>query len=172
MATVAVVVASGFEQAEMAVLCRTLAEAGHVTRVVSPKKQSVRAWDNARWDGDVPVDVAAVDARAGDFDALVVPGGLISADTLRSDAHVIRLFRDAAAAGKPVAVSGHAPWVLVETGLANGRSVTSHPAIRTDLTNSGATWMDQPVVEAGNVLSGRHGHDVAELAAAVVRQLA
>ncbi|MEW5728084.1 MAG: DJ-1/PfpI family protein [Pseudomonadota bacterium] len=171
MATVAVVVASGFEQGEMAVLCRTLAEAGHVTRVVSPKKHAVRAWDNTRWNGDVPVDVAAVDARADDYDALVLPGGLISADTLRADGHVVRLLTAAAAAGKPVAASGHAAWVLVEAGLLNGREATSHPAIRTDVVNAGASWLDRPVAAAGTILTGRHRDDAAELAAAVARLL-
>lgn len=171
MATVAVVVASGFEQAEMAAVCKTLAEAGHTVRIVSAKKHAVRAWDNTRWNGDVPVDVAAVDAKAADYAALVLPGGLISADTLRSDQHVVDLVKDVAATGKPVAALGHAPWVLIEAGLLKGRTATSHPAIRTDLANAGAKWMDRAVVEDGAIVTGRHGHDVGEFAAAVARQL-
>lgn len=172
MATVAVVVASGFEQSELTVLCRTLAEAGHAVRIVSPKKHAVRAWDNTRWNGDIPVDVAAVDAQPADYDAVVIPGGLIGADTLRADEQVIRLVRDTAAAGKPVAALGHAPWVLIEAGLVGGRQATSHPAIRSDLANAGATWVDRAVAEAGGLVTGRHGHDVGEFAAAVARALA
>ena len=160
MANVGLVVASGFEQGEMTAICKELAQAGHAVKVVSTKKHAARSWDNTRWNGDVPVDVAAVDAEAQDFDALVLPGGILSADTLRSDEFIIRLVRDAAAQGKTVAAIGHAPWVLIEAGLAQGRGVTSHPAIRTDLANAGGQWRDEPFVIDGKVVTGRHSHDV------------
>ncbi|MBC7906749.1 MAG: DJ-1/PfpI family protein [Rhodospirillaceae bacterium] len=168
MANVAVVVASGFEQGEMTILCKVLAQAGHRVVVVSPKKHSVRAWDNTHWNGDIPVDVAAIDAEAQDFAALVLPGGLIGADTLRADDFIIGLVRDAATQGKPVAALGHAVWVLIEAGLAKGRLMTSAPAIRSDAVHAGADWQDAAAVEDGKVVTGRHGHDVNSFADLVV----
>jgi protease I len=169
MANVAMVVASGFEQGEMTILCRALSEDGHRLVVVSPKKHSVRSWDNTHWNGDIPVDVAAIDAEAQDFAALVLPGGLIGADTLRADEFIIRLVRDAATQGKPVAALGHAVWVLIEAGLAKGRAMTSAPAIRSDVVNAGATWQDSAAVEDGKVVTGRHGHDVVSFAELVCK---
>ncbi|HTH18279.1 MAG TPA: DJ-1/PfpI family protein [Magnetospirillum sp.] len=161
MARVAVAVASGFEQSEMTMICRTLAESGHRAVVVSPKKHSVRAWDNTHWGGDLPVDVPAIDAEAQDFAAIVLPGGVLSADTLRADEAIVRLVRDAAVQGKPVAALGHAVWVLVEAGLARGRAMTGAPSVESDLINAGANWSDLPAVEDGKVITGHHGHDTA-----------
>lgn len=160
MARVAVVIANGFEQAEMAAISRTLAHAGHNVQVVSPKKHAVRGWDNTHWGGDLPVDVAAIDAEAQDFAAVVLPGGVLSADTLRADRDIVRLVRDAAVQGKPVAALGHAAWVLVEAGLAKGRHLTGAPSLHSDLVNAGAEWEDQPAAEDGKVITGQHGHDV------------
>ncbi|MGE5548783.1 MAG: DJ-1/PfpI family protein [Solirubrobacterales bacterium] len=171
MAKVAVVVASGFEQTEMTAICKGLADAGHTVQVVSTKKHAARSWDNTRWNGDVPVDMAAIDAEAQDFDALVFPGGLIAADTLRSDDAVVRLVRDATAQGRPVAALGHAVWVLAEAGAIKGRAATSHPAIRTDVVNAGAQWRDQGAVADGTLITGRHGHDVGEFVAVVAGAL-
>ncbi|HSV29867.1 MAG TPA: DJ-1/PfpI family protein, partial [Candidatus Omnitrophota bacterium] len=159
------------EQADMTAICKELAQAGHSVRVVSPKKQAARSWDNTRWNGDMPVDVAAVEAEARDFDALVLPGGLLSADTLRSDDFIIRLARDAAAQGKPVAALGHAPWVLVEAGLVKGRAVTSHPAIRTDLANAGGQWRDEAFVADDGVITGRHSHDAVAFVSGLLQAL-
>ncbi|MBI5165231.1 MAG: DJ-1/PfpI family protein [Magnetospirillum sp.] len=167
-AVVGLVVASGFEQTEMTGLCRFLSEAGHHVRIVSPKKQMVRSWDNVRWNGDLPVDVAAVDAVAADFAALVVPGGLISADTLRADQAVVALVGAVASLARPVAATGHAPWVLVEAGLVSGRRVTAHPAIRSDLVNAGGLWIDDGAVRDGGVITGRHTHDLPAFAALVL----
>lgn len=161
MATIAVVVASGFEQSDMTAICRGLADAGHRVVVVSPKKHAVRAWDNTHWGGDIPVDFAAIDAEAQDFAALVLPGGLIGADTLRADEAIVRLVRDAATQGKPVAAMGHAVWVLIEAELAKGRALTAHPAIASDARNAGANLKEAPVMEDGKVITGRHSHDVA-----------
>lgn len=169
MATVAVVLASGFEQAELTGICSGLKQVGHRCIIVSTKKHDARSWDNTRWNGDVPVDVAAIDARAEDYAAMVMPGGLISADTLRSDSFVVRLVADAARAGKPVAAMGHAAWVLIEAGLVDGRRVTAHPAIRTDLANAGGVWTDRPVVEDGGIITGRHTHDLATFVETVGR---
>lgn len=160
MARIAVVVASGFEQANLDAILGAVSRAGHAATLVSPKKHAVRGWDNTHWGADLPVDMAAIDAEAQDYAAMVLPGGVLSADTLRADSDIIRLVRDAAIQGKPVAALGHAAWVLVEAGLAKGRHLTGAPSLRSDLVNAGAQWTDSPAAEDGNVITARHGHDV------------
>ncbi|MCR6631303.1 MAG: DJ-1/PfpI family protein [Magnetospirillum sp.] len=160
MAQVAVVIASGFEQAEMTAICAGLAAAGHRLSVVSPKKHAARGWDNTHWGADLPVDVAAIDAEAQDYAAVVMPGGVLSADTLRADEAIVRLVRDTAVQGKPVAALGHAVWVLIEAGLAKQRRMTGAPSVKSDLIHAGADWADVPAVEDGKVITGHHGHDV------------
>ncbi|MGE5477784.1 MAG: DJ-1/PfpI family protein [Bacteroidales bacterium] len=159
MARVALVIASGFEQAGTESIRRTLAQAGHHVAVVSPKKHAARGWDNTHWGADLAVDVAAIDAEAQDFAAIVLPGGLLSADTLRADTDIVRLVRDTAVQGKPVAALGHAVWVLVESGLARGHRMTGAPSIHSDLIHAGANWTDAPATEDGKVITARHGHD-------------
>lgn len=171
MVQVAILAASGFEQAEMTIIYKALAEAGHRAVLVSPKKHDARAWDNTRWAGDIPVDVAVIDARAEDYDAMILPGGLLSADTLRADRAAVDLVRLAALRGLPVAALGHSAWVLVEAGLAKGRAMTGHPSIRTDLANAGADWAEDPVVVDGSVVTARNTHDAEAFMQAVLRQL-
>ncbi|MGE5514633.1 MAG: DJ-1/PfpI family protein [Bacteroidota bacterium] len=160
MARIAVVVASGFEQAEMTAIVDGVARAGHTVTLVSPKKHAARGWDNTHWGADLSVEAAAIDAEAQDYAAIVLPGGVLSADTLRADSDVVRLVRDAAVQGKPVAALGHAVWVLVEAGLAKDRRLTGAPSLRSDLVNAGAQWSDSPATEDGKVITGQHAHDV------------
>lgn len=171
MATVGVLIASGFEQADMTAICTALAEAGHDIRVISTKKHDARAWDNTRWNGALPVDAAVTEANLDGLAAIVIPGGLIAADTLRSDEAVIRLVTEAIRRGMPTAAMGHAGWVLLETGLVSGRIVTSHPAIRTDLINAGADWRNEAAVVHRGLVTGRHGHDCPAFIQAVVAAL-
>lgn len=171
MARVAVVIANGFEQAEMTAISRILAQSGHHVQVVSPKKHAVRGWDNTHWGADLPVDVAAIDAEAQDFAAVVIPGGVLSADTLRADHDIVRLARDAAVQGKPVAALGHAAWVLVEAGLAKDRRLTGAPSLRSDVVNAGAEWTELPASEDGKVITGQHGHDTEAFAGLVLAAL-
>ena len=124
-----------------------LREAGAQVIVAAPEAGSVATLQRDREPGaDVPVDTVYDTVKAKDVDALVLPGGTLNADTLRADETAQFLVRSVAAAGKPVAEICHAPWLLVETGLANGRTLTSVPTIRTDLVNAGGEWTDQEVV--------------------------
>jgi protease I len=166
--TIAVMVASGFEQVELIVARQALEEEGAKVVVVSPKKEEVRGWRNVGWGDSFPVDVAVLDAKPQDFDAIMIPGGLISADTLRSDHHAVRLVREAHDARIPVAALGHAPWVLAEAGVLKGRKVTSINAIKTDLINAGASWLDDAVVIDRCVVTGRNHHDLPDFCAGVL----
>lgn len=171
MKAVAVLVASGFEQVELTTICTRLAEAGHRVVVVSTKKHDVRSWNNTRWSGDIPVDLHVTDADPHALEAVVVPGGLLSADTLRADGFAVELVRAVAARGGVIATMGHGAWMLAESGLAKGRAVTGHPAVRTDLVNAGGNWTDAPVAADGKVVSGRNTHDSGAFMAAVLRLL-
>ncbi|MBF0305702.1 MAG: DJ-1/PfpI family protein [Alphaproteobacteria bacterium] len=168
---VAILVASGFELAEFEAMREILEQAGIAVPVVSAKKHEVRGWDNTDWADSVPVEVAVLDASPADWDAVMIPGGLIAADTLRADQHAVRLVRDALDHGIPVAAIGHAPWVLSEAGALRGRRVTSHPAIRTDLENAGAHWLDEAAVVDGGVITGRHRHDLPDLLARLMHAI-
>ncbi|ATG50595.1 protease [Brachybacterium vulturis] len=137
----------GTETDEIRIPLATLREAGAKLTVVAPETGVVTTLERDRERGpEVPVDAAHDTVKAADFDALVLPGGTLNADALRGDETAQFLTRAFAADGKPVAAICHAPWLLVETGLADGRELTSVPTIRTDLINAGGRWVDEEVV--------------------------
>jgi protease I len=112
-------------------------------------------------------DITVEDARAEDFDALILPGGLGSPDRLRSEARVVALIRDFDSVAKPIASICHGPWLLVEADILRGRRATSWPSIRTDLVNAGASWIDEPAVTDGHVVTSRKPGDVRDFTAAL-----
>lgn len=171
MRRIAIVVASGFEEAELAGLREALSGSGIVAELVAAKKHEVRGWRNTEWGGSVAVDRALVDARAEDYGAVIIPGGLIAANTLRADAHAVTLVRDALAQGKPVAALGHAPWILIEAEAVAGRAVTSILAIRRDLENAGGRWLDEAVVADRGLITGRNHHDLPDFTAGILEVL-
>ncbi len=120
----------------------------------------------------VTVDLPLAEADAGRFDALVLPGGVINPDTLRTDEAALDFIRSVADAGKPVAAICHGPWLLINSGLAKGREVTSWPSLQQDLTNAGARWRDAEVVVDGNLITSRKPDDIPAFSEAVVKALA
>lgn len=168
---IGLLVASGFDEMELTVARQAFEEEGAETRVVSPKKHEVRGWRNTDWGASFAVDVAVIDANPKDFDGLMVPGGLISADTLRSDPHAVALVREALKQNVPVAALGHAPWLLIEAGAVRGRAVTSMNALKTDLQNAGALWRDEPIVADRGIVTGRHHHDLPDFVAGMLESI-
>ena len=158
--TVAILADNGFEQVELLEPRRALEEAGAETLVVSPQRERVRGWDFTEWGQDVPVDVALDRAKAGEFDALLLPGGVMNPDRLRMQPAAMAFVRHFVETGKPVAVICHGPWTLIEAGVASGRRITSWPSLKTDLRNAGANWVDQEVVVDGNLVSSRKPDDI------------
>jgi protease I len=158
--TVAILVANGFEQVELVEPRKALAQAGAETRVVSPKDGRVRGWNFTDWGDEVSVDVALNRAQPHDFDALLLPGGVMNPDTLRMQAEAVAFVRAFFDAGKPVAVICHGPWTVIEAGVARGRRIASWPSLKTDLRNAGAEWVDQEVVVDGNLVSSRKPDDI------------
>ena len=145
-ARVAVLATDGFEQSELIEPRDALAEAGATVTVVSPASGSIKGWDQNDWGKSVEVDTALGDADAADFDALVLPGGQMNPDVLRANADAVGFVKAFAEAGKPVAAICHAPWLVIEAGLARDRHMTSYTSIRTDLENAGAQVRDESAV--------------------------
>jgi len=157
---VAILIADGFEQVEMVKPRAALDQSGAQTSTVSPMDGHVRAWNFTNWGDEFPVDVALDRARPNDFDALLLPGGVMNPDTLRMLPRAVAFVKAFFDAGKPVAVICHGPWTVIEAGAARGRQIASWPSLKTDLRNAGAEWMDQEVVVDGNLVSSRKPDDI------------
>jgi protease I len=157
---VAILVADGFEQVEMAEPRKALDEAGAKTFLVSPEKSQVRGWNRDEKGDAFPVDVPLSGAKPVEFDALLVPGGVRSPDALRADNKAVLFVHAFDIAKKPIAAICHGPWMLVETGIARGRKLTSWPSLRTDITNAGGEWVDRAAVTDGLVVTSRKPDDI------------
>jgi protease I len=157
---VAILVAEGFEQVELTDPKKALDDAGAETRIVSPAKGEVQGWKHFDKADKFKVDVALEQADAADFDALLLPGGVANPDELRMLPKVVQFVREFFDAGKPVAAICHGPWTLIEAGAAKGRTMTSWPSLKTDLTNAGAKWVDQEVVIDNGLVSSRKPADI------------
>jgi protease I len=157
---VAILADEGFEQVELVEPRKAFDQAGAKTSVVSPKPQRVRGWNFTDWGEEVKVDVPLDRASADDFDALHLPGGVMNPDSLRMNPKAVAFVKAFFDAGKPVSVICHGPWTIIEAGAARGRRMTSWPSLKTDLRNAGANWVDEQVVEDGNLVSSRKPDDI------------
>src|SRR5271166_4876872 len=157
---VAILATDGFEEVELTEPRRALDEAGADTAVVSPKEDEIRSWRFTDWGDTVPVDMPLDQTRAQDFDALLLPGGVINPDELRMHPKAVEFVRAFFDAGKPVAAICHGPWTIIEAGCADGRNMTSWPSLHTDLRNAGANWTDRETVRDGNMLTSRKPDDI------------
>lgn len=157
---IALLATNGFEQVELTEPRRALDEAGAVTHLVSPESDTIKGWDHDDWGDTFTVDASLDDARADDYDALVLPGGVMNPDKLRADDQAVAFVRAFFDAGKPVAAICHGPWTLVEAGVAEGRRMTSYHSIRTDLKNAGADWTDAETVVDDGLLTSRNPDDL------------
>jgi protease I len=169
---VAILVAEGFEQVELTEPKKALDEAGAETRIVSPAKDQVQGWKHFDKADKFKVDVPLEQADAGDFDALLLPGGVANPDQLRTLPAAVQFVRKFFDAGKPVASICHGPWTLIEAGAAKGRTVTSWPSLKTDLTNAGAKWVDQEVVTDKGLVTSRKPADIPAFNRNMVEQFA
>jgi protease I len=152
--TVAALVTDGFEELELTSPRSALEDAGATVHVVSPKAQ-VKGWNHTEWGNTVACDVGLASADGHQYDALLLPGGVMSPDKLRMDPVAVRFVRHFVEAGKPIAAICHGPWTLIEAGATRGRRMTSYPSLRTDLLNAGADWVDQDVVVDRGLVTSR-----------------
>lgn len=171
-AKVALLVTQGFEQVELTEPRERLRQAGAEPRIVSLKKDSVRAWNHSEWGDSFPVDDPIDGADPARFDALVLPGGVMNPDYLRLDHRAVDFARHFMEASKPVAAICHGPWLLIEAGVVRGRRLTSYPSLKTDLVNAGAHWTDEPVVVDGNLVTSRRPDDLEQFCHEMLRLFA
>lgn len=172
MANVLIMASDGFEQSELLVPRDRLVAAGHRVEIAAPRQGEIRAWDKDDWGCRVTAGQAIGDVVVEEWDALVLPGGVINPDNLRQNPKAVALVQRFVDAGKPVAAICHAPWLLIEAGLVRGRRMTGYASIRTDLRNAGAEVVDAPVVEDRGVITSRNPGDLEPFSRAVLEALA
>lgn len=169
---IAILATDGFEQSELTEPQRLLAEAGAQVTVIAPEgKSEIKGWDHTDWGRAVRVDRPLSQAKIDDYDALVLPGGVLNPDKLRTDEAAVRFVKDFAATGKPLAAICHGPIMLIEAGVAKGKSLTSWPSVRTDLQNAGATWRDEAAVVDGPLVTSRKPDDIPQFVDALTRMM-
>ena len=169
---VAILVADGFEQVEMTKPRAALNEEGAETKIVSPAKKQVQGMNHADKGDKFDVDVPLEEADAGNFDALLIPGGLMNPDELRANVDALEFVRHFFREGKPVAVICHAPWVLIDAGVVRGRNVTSWERIQTDVRNAGGNWVDEEVVVDNGLVTSRSPKDLPAFCKKMVEEIA
>lgn len=169
---VAILATDGFEQAELFEPKRALDEAGAQTTIVSLKSGEIKGWDKDDWGDTIAVDLTVDQANASDFDALVLPGGVMNPDNLRMNDAAVSFARDFFVAGKPVAAICHGPWLLVEAKVLRNRQVTSWPSLKTDIENAGGIWTDQEVVVDQGLVTSRKPADIPAFNLKVVEEIA
>lgn len=169
--TIAFLATDGFEQAELLDPRKALDEAGATTIVIAPKSGEIKGWDMKDWGQTVKVDRVLADSNPNDYDALVLPGGVINPDHLRMDPQAVNFVRQFVATGKTVAAICHGPWTLIEAGAVKGKTVTSWPSLKTDLKNAGANWVDQEVAVDGQIITSRKPDDIPAFSKAIIESV-
>ena len=168
MKRILIIATDGFEQSELVEPKANLDDAGAETIIASLDTGDIQGWKDKDWGDTVPVDITVDEVSASDYDALLLPGGQMNPDILRMNDKVISLVKDFNNAGKPIAAICHAPWLLAEAGIINGKVVTGWPSIRTDLRNAGADVVDQEVAVDGNLITSRNPDDIPAFSNALI----
>ncbi len=169
---VAILATDGFEESELMKPLAALEEAGATTTIVSLKAGSIKGWSGEGFGKAIPVDQMIDDADEKAFDALMLPGGVINPDTLRTNEAAVKFVRSFFDAGKPVAAICHAPQLLIEADVVKGRRLTSYASIRTDLINAGADWVDESVVVDQGLVTSRNPDDIPDFIRKMVEEIA
>ncbi len=157
---VAILAADGFEQSELETPLKELKDAGANVEIISLKKGKIKGWKDNNWGEEINVDKALDEVKSDDYDALVLPGGALNPDTLRADEDAVNFAADFLEDGKPLAAICHGPWTLIESGLLQGRKMTSYKSIRSDLINAGVVWLDEEVVVDNGLITSRSPKDL------------
>jgi protease I len=160
------------EQVELTDPWRAVREAGGEAELVSLEEGQIQGFNHYDKGDIFKVDKTVEEARAEDYDALVIPGGVGNPDTMRTDENAVQLVRDFFAQNKPVGVICHGPWMLVESGVVRGRKVTSWPSLQTDIRNAGGEWVDEQVVVDNGLVTSRKPDDLPAFTAKIVEEFA
>jgi len=170
--TVAILTENGFEEVELTSPKHALEEAGATVHIISPQKEKVKGWNHDHWSIELPVDKTVSDARANDYDALMLPGGVLNPDQLRINKDAVEFAKDFLETGKPVAAICHGQQLLIETGLLEGRDMTSYPSVQTDLKNAGANWHDREVIVDNGLVTSRSPKDLEAFNKKMIEEIA
>lgn len=162
-----IVASDGFEHSELYEPYDQLREAGAVVEIAAPESGTLRSWQDGDWADEVEADLSIAEADPADYDALILPGGVVSADRLRLDEDLLDLVRAFAYAAKPIAAIGHAVWLLIDTGLTEGLTLVGHEAVLNDLRNAGATVPDRAVAQDRGIVTARQRDDVHDFIEAI-----
>jgi len=169
---VAILAANGFEQSELFEPKKALEEAGAQTSVISPEHGQVKGWQHTDWGQSVAVDVNLSEANAGDYDALLLPGGVMNPDKLRGSEEAVAFVKAFVNAGKPIGAICHGPWTLINADAVKGREMTSYHTIRKDLENAGAKWTDSEVVVDNGLVTSRKPDDIPAFNQKIIEEFA
>jgi protease I len=169
---VAILVTDGFEQSELEEPRAALKEMGAATYLVSPKNDVVKGWDKVQFGDTIKVDVPLQYADSDDYDALLLPGGVMNPDKLRQLPEAVEFVRAFFEEGKPVAAICHGPQILIEADVVRGRKLTSYPSIKTDLLNAGAMWVDEKVVVDQGLVTSRKPDDIPDFNKKMIEEFA
>jgi protease I len=169
---VAVLATDGFEQSELMEPKEALEEAGAITTVVSLRPGEIRGWKGSNWGDSLKVDQVVSEADPELFDALLLPGGVMNPDQLRVDDDAVEFVASFVESSKPVGAICHGPWLLVEAGVLEDRTVTSWPSLRTDIENAGGTWVDEEVVVDNGLVTSRNPGDIPAFSKKLIEEIA
>ena len=168
---VAIITENGFEEIELTSPKKVLESEGVTVHIISPQKDKVKGWDHDHWSIELPVDKQISRAHAEDYDMLIIPGGVINPDKMRTDKDCISFVQQFLEAGKPVAAICHGPQLLIETGMISQRKMTSYHSIKTDLVNAGVIWEDKEVVVDNGLVTSRSPKDLDAFNRKVIEEL-
>ncbi|TMV88737.1 type 1 glutamine amidotransferase [Thioclava sp. BHET1] len=170
-AKILIMATNGFEQSELLVPRDKLREAGAEVHVATLDGKEIRGWDETDWGETVPADAKIADLNSGNYDAIVLPGGQINPDLLRVEDEAMTLLRAFYNDGKVVAAICHAPWLLIEAGIAKGRKMTSYHSIRTDVENAGAEWVNEVIIADKGLVTSRNPNDLDAFVAKIIEEI-
>ncbi len=170
-ARILIIATDGFEQLELTVPRDELRKAGATVEVATPTGSPIRGWNKTDWGERASADLKIADAKPGDYDALVLPGGVINPDKLRVDADAMGVVKGFLNSGKVVAAICHGPWLLVQADAVQGRTMTSFKSVRKDVENAGANWVDQEVVVDNGIVTSRNPDDLKAFVAKIIEEL-
>ena len=170
-ARILIIATDGFEQAELEVPRDKLKEAGAKVTIASLDGKQIKGWDKKDWGRPASVDLKIADTKEGDYDALVIPGGVMNPDKLRVDEDTMKLVKAFLASGKIVAAVCHGPWLLVQADALKGRQATSYKSIRKDVENAGANWIDQEVVVDNGIITSRNPDDLPAFVKKIIEEV-
>jgi len=171
VARVLVIATDGVEQAELTTPRDRLREAGARVDVATPKGTEIRGWNLTDWGGTIPADLRIADANIDEYDALVIPGGVMNPDQLRVDKAAMEVVQTFFDSGRLIAAVCHGPWLLAQADACAGVRMTSYPSIRKDVENAGAEWVDEQVVVDGQLITSRNPGDLDAFSSKIIEEL-